>query len=139
MSRRRLRANSYVGFTLLEVLVALVVLTLSIGAVVSQAAALNRNGSHLTNKTFALWVAQNRLAELRLGSTRLTVSDTRGETEFGARTWYWTQRISNVGSGTSLQRIDIAVFAEPVRATLGRREVAPLVDLSGFRSARDNS
>ena len=139
MSMSCTRPRNCVGFTLLEVLVALVVLTVSIGAVVSQATSLNRNGSHLMHKTYALWVAHTRLAELQLVSSRLAVSDTRGQAEFGARTWYWTQRISNVGGGTALQRIEIAVFAEPVRTTAGGRDVAPLIDLIGFRAAGDNS
>ena len=134
MSARRIRTCTCVGFTLLEVLVALVIMTLSVGAIVSQAASLNRNGSHLMAKTYALWIAQNRLAELQLNTVRLAVSDTRGEVEFGAHTWYWTQRISDVGSGVPLRRIDVAVFTEQVKFTLNSNAVAPVVNLTGFQA-----
>ena len=120
------------GFTLLEVLVALTIVTLAIGAVVSQAASLNRNGVHLSDKTFALWVAQNRLGELELGAVPPAVADTRGEAALGGRTWFWRQRVSTVGGDAALRRIDVLVFDRPPGSgALGAKERA-LVDLTGF-------
>ncbi len=127
-----MRQASRRGFTLLEVLIALVVLAVSIGAVVSQAASLNRNGVHLANKTYALWVAQNRIAELQLSNAALEVSEVRGVSELAGRTWHWTQRVSNVGTATTLQRVDVRVHERRPAATLSEQGPGPLVELSGF-------
>jgi len=59
--RRRTRA-----FTLVEVLIALVVLAVGVIAMVSGASDFARNASDLRQRALARWVAENRLIELGL-------------------------------------------------------------------------
>lgn len=59
MSRQR-------GFTLIEVMVALVIVAIALAAGVKAAGALTDNASRLRSVGAAQWCAENRLTELRL-------------------------------------------------------------------------
>jgi len=54
------------GFTLLEVLVAMVVVGTALGASLRAVGSLMQNGSALRSSMMATWSAENRLAQLRL-------------------------------------------------------------------------
>ena len=54
------------GFTLIEVLVALTIVAITLGAGIKAAGALTNNASRLADVSMAQWCADNELAELRL-------------------------------------------------------------------------
>jgi general secretion pathway protein I len=54
------------GFTLIEVLVALVIVAIALGAGIKAAGALTNNAARLTEVSAAQWCAENVLTELRL-------------------------------------------------------------------------
>lgn len=54
------------GFTLIEVLVALVIVAIALGAGIKAAGALANNAERLTQISAAQWCAENLLTELRL-------------------------------------------------------------------------
>jgi len=54
------------GFTLIEVLVALVIVATALGAGIKAAGALTHNAERLTVMSSAQWCAENALTELRL-------------------------------------------------------------------------
>lgn len=54
------------GFTLIEVLVALVIVAIALGAGIKAAGALTNNAERLTQISAAQWCAENQLTELRL-------------------------------------------------------------------------
>ena len=54
------------GFTLLEVLVALVIVGTALGASLRAVGSLTQNSSHLRVAMMAAWSAENRLAQVRL-------------------------------------------------------------------------
>ena len=76
-SRKRARAHS-AGFTLLEVLVALVIVGTALGASLRAIGSLTQNSNGLRASMMATWSAENRLAEIRLA---------RQWPEFGTRTF----------------------------------------------------
>ena len=55
------------GFTLLEVLVALVIVGTALGASLRAVGSLTQNSSDLRASMMATWSAENRLAQIRLG------------------------------------------------------------------------
>lgn len=54
------------GFTLLEVLVALVIVGTALGASLRAVASLTQNSEGLRSSTLATWSAENRLTQIRL-------------------------------------------------------------------------
>ena len=60
------RARRHAGFTLLEVLVALVIVGTALGASLRAVGSLTQNSSGLRAAMMATWSAENRLAQVRL-------------------------------------------------------------------------
>jgi len=57
------------GFTLLEVLVALVIVGVALGASLRAVGSLTQNSHHLRSAMMATWSAENRLSQIRLSTT----------------------------------------------------------------------
>ncbi|HEV8330085.1 MAG TPA: type II secretion system minor pseudopilin GspI [Steroidobacteraceae bacterium] len=113
------------GFTLIEVMVALIVVALGmLGAItaVSQAAS---NGGYLRERSMAHWVAMNRLTEARLQKNAPPISKTSDEVEMGGRKWKWTMNVTQTQVET-MRRIDVSV--RPVEAP----ETSSLASITGF-------
>ncbi len=64
---RTSRHKTTKGFTLLEVLVALVIIGTALGASLRAVGSLTQNSSGLRASMMATWSAENRLAQIRLG------------------------------------------------------------------------
>jgi general secretion pathway protein I len=62
------RGRSAAGFTLLEVLVALVIVGTALGACLRAVGSLTQNSDGLRASMMATWSAENRLTQIRLGS-----------------------------------------------------------------------
>ncbi|MCP1339199.1 type II secretion system minor pseudopilin GspI [Idiomarina sp. M1R2S28] len=81
------------GFTLIEVMVALSVFSLAALAALQAASGHLTGLSALQDKTFAQYVASNRLAELSL-ENKWPLEDKRsGQQEQAGVTWYWQQQV----------------------------------------------
>ena len=104
-----LRTKRHAGFTLLEVLVALAVLALALGTLIKVGADNANNAAYLRDKTFAHWIAMNRIAELRLEEQWPATGTRRGDSEMGGREWHWEAEISDT-SDKAIRRVEVAVF-----------------------------
>jgi general secretion pathway protein I len=104
----RQAASRIAGFTLIEVMVALVVAALALGAVAASVARMADNAFTLRERTYASWVAQNKIVELRLANVLPEVSKSNGEVEFAGREWAWDATISETGI-ENLFRVDVVV------------------------------
>ena len=78
------------GFTLLEVLVALAVLSITLLAALKSSGSIVRNSTGLKERTLAHWVAMNRAAELKLQANWITLGTTHGQATMANQNWYWT-------------------------------------------------
>jgi general secretion pathway protein I len=67
------------GFTLIEVLVALTIVAITLGAGIKAAGALTNNSQRLADFSAAQWCADNQLTALRLANTTPPI----GDSEFG--------------------------------------------------------
>ncbi|MCW8996356.1 MAG: type II secretion system minor pseudopilin GspI [Psychromonas sp.] len=99
------------GMTLLEVMLALVILAMSGLAVMKSASEALSNQGYLQQKTLALWVAGNRLAELKL-QKQWPSPDWKNETEeMAGNTWYL--RYKTVATDNSdFKALDIEVSSQ---------------------------
>ena len=64
-----MQTKKQTGFTLLEVLVALVIVGVALGASLRAVGSLTQNSTHLRITMMAMWSAENRLAQIRLSKT----------------------------------------------------------------------
>ncbi len=62
-------SRDHAGFTLLEVLVALVIVGVALGASLRAVGSLTQNSDHLRSAMMATWSAENRLSQIRLSTT----------------------------------------------------------------------
>ncbi len=78
------------GFTLLEILVALAMLSLVCISMATSGGRAVDNAGYLKERTLSTWVAMNKAAEIRLINKWITTSTDEGEAEMGGRKWQWT-------------------------------------------------
>ena len=114
------------GFTLLEVLIALAVLALSMGAVIKATSDYTGSEAYLRDRTLSMWVARNVLVEFQLGKEWPSIGERKGSGEMGSREWRWLARISQTDE-PELRRLDVEVY--PLDSD---DDEQPLSVLSGF-------
>ena len=108
MNRRRSDRRRSAGFTLLEVMVALGIAALSLTAVTAAMSQMVDAASSMRERTYASWIAQNKIAEMRLSNVVPDVSEDSGEVEFAGLEWTWRSTVSETGV-ENLYRVDVAV------------------------------
>ncbi len=96
------------GFTLIEVMVALAIAALGLAAVAASVSQMVDAGTAMQQRTYASWIAQNKIAELRLANVVPDVSETSGDTIYADREWTWRATISETGV-ENLFRVDVRV------------------------------
>ena len=107
------------GFTLLEVMIALLVITLGMGAVIVTTGESAWKSSHLRESTIASWVAYNEIAMFRAKRTWSEATSRSGETEMANTQWNWQMKISATDD-PSLRRVDVEVFIDGDTAVKSR-------------------
>jgi len=112
------------GFTLLEVMVALAVIAFALAAGVSAVSGSTRNAAGLEQRTYAHWVAMNKMAELQINTQWPDIDTTRGSELLARHEWFWSINVSNTPYDR-MRRIDIQVRAD-------EDDESPLVTLTGF-------
>jgi len=96
------------GMTLLEVMLALVIMSTSGVAVMNAASGAINNQAYLQNKTLALWVASNGLAELKLKKLWPAASWQQDTAELAGATWYLRYKTVETGD-SGFKALDIEV------------------------------
>lgn len=117
------------AFTLLEVLVALAVLTMGIGTVIKIAGSQASQLAYLKDKTIALWVANNKVNEMQLDKWPNTGTST-GHEFMASQDWDWKVKVSNTDD-RDLRRLDIEVKRT-------NEDGEPVVRFIAFTGRRNN-
>jgi general secretion pathway protein I len=100
------------GFTLIEVLIALLVVALGMGALLSTIATSADTVARLRDKSFAQWIALNQIAKVRLSGQQPQVGITTGDEEYAGAQWRWEQEILDPGVAGIL-RVEVRVGLRP--------------------------
>ena len=108
------------GFTLLEVLVALAVLAIAMGAIIHAATQSINTTATLRDRTFAGWVARNQINTLLLETKPWPEEGSRaGNAELANRGWRWEARFYKADD-PDLRRLELTVRAGETGAELGK-------------------
>ena len=123
------------GFTLLEVLVALAIIAIAMGAVLSTSGSQASSAAYLKQKTIAHWVAMNELTLVQI-EKKITEEGSRdGSTEMAGVEWYWTRTIKKVTYGgifAGVYEIEFHVYSD-------RKREHSLTKLAGYVSSQPDA
>jgi general secretion pathway protein I len=112
------------GFTLVEVLVALAIVSIALMAALRAAGQGTQAAGELRLRVLAGWVAENRLAEHRARGDWLPVGIGRGTQTQGGVEFAWREEVISTAH-PAFRRVDVFVSAPA-------QESRPLARLTGF-------
>jgi general secretion pathway protein I len=115
------------GFTLVEVLVALSVMSIAVIALLNVQGASGAVSSGVRERLFAEIVADNLLVEALAAPGDLAAAETSGEVTAAGQVWHWTRKVSATGD-RDIKRIDVSVRSAP--------EDSAVAVVSAFRGLR---
>lgn len=116
------------GFTLIEVLAAVAVLALALGACIAGASQYAANASYLRDKAVASWVARNKLVELHLAQAWPELGKSDGIEQMAGREWRWRVEVLETPDD-KVRRVDVYVDAPGAGK---KKDGGQLAMLSGF-------
>jgi general secretion pathway protein I len=86
-------SKKLLGFTLIEVMLAMAVFSIAGIALLSAATNNARNIGYLEDKMFANWVAANQLVTNNLVAKWPPKNNVKGDVELAGRIWFWQQKV----------------------------------------------
>jgi general secretion pathway protein I len=124
MSARPSQHAGAAGFTLIEVLVALAIIAVTLGAGIKAAGALTNNTQRLVEVTAAQWCAENQLTGLKLSHTFPSVGDAEFSCDqFG--TSYKGKQATRPTPNPNFRRVDAQIFNEDDQPVLTLSTILP--------------
>ena len=96
------------GFTLIEVLAALVIVGLGMLGVIQAVIQAVNNGTYLREKTLAHWIAMNLVTERRLMTSPPEIGKNSDVIDYAGQRWRWTVAVSETAV-ESMRRFDVSV------------------------------
>jgi len=118
------------GFTLLEVLVALGVLAIALGAIIQSISQTTSNAGYLRDKTFAHWVAMNQVAELQAQKAFPNLGTDQGSQFLANHEWFWKQTVEEVPFPTELGELGMEIRAVTIEVRRERNDKQSLVSVT---------
>ncbi len=104
------RCNKHAGFTLIEVLIALAIVSIALLSALRAAGQGTNNVAELRSRLLAGWVAENLLAEHRARADWLPTGIQRGTSREGGIDFTWREEVIDTPN-PAFRRLDIRVFA----------------------------
>lgn len=111
------------GFTLIEVMIALAIAAISLAAATAAVSQMIDGAQGMQERTYASWVAQNRIVELRLANVVPEADRTTSEVTFANQEW----RLETIITETGIENL----FRVDVRVSLDNRDALSGV-VTGF-------
>ena len=119
------------GFTLIEVLVALAIVAIGMAAVLETLTSSANTTVYLQDKTFAEWVALNRLETVRLTGTVPTAGTSNDETTYAGQSWAWRQKVTTIEKIPGMVQIEVDVRPADSKAGDNRGWYASAIGFMG--------
>ncbi len=116
------KTPSGAGFSLLEVVIAMAIVSIALLALSRTGGSAPARYVDLQQRTVALWVADNALAELRLNEGFPQPGTRFGRENMADISWRWQAEISQ-SSEPSIRRVDVTVYLDGIP---GQDELAVL-------------
>jgi general secretion pathway protein I len=111
------------GFTLIEIMVALAIITITLGAIIENTTAANINAQYLRDKTVAGWIAMNQISLVRAKRQWSSASSKTGEVEMAGQQWEWKINFVKTDDA-NIRRLNVQIFKLDAEK--------PIVTMSGF-------
>jgi len=99
------------GFTLIEVMVALTIIAISLGALLSTSGTQASSVTYLKQKTLAHWVAVNELTQIRIAKEFPNLGDKKGSVTMANHEWYWV-RTTKKTEDENARQITFTLYAD---------------------------
>jgi general secretion pathway protein I len=97
------------GFTLVEVLVALVIVAFGISGALAALSSAADNAARMRDKSCAQWIGFNQIATTRLALQVPAVGTTTGELDYARSHWTWQQSVEETKELPGVQRLTVKV------------------------------
>lgn len=114
------------GFTLLEVLIAMAVISVALTAIIKTGSNTTANTAYLKQKTYAHWIAMDRIAELQTEQDWPSRGTQKDTVKMLGQEWEWTQ-VTSETVDPNLRRVEVSVILAD-----GGDEDFPLVTMVAF-------
>jgi general secretion pathway protein I len=98
------------GFSLLEVLIALAVISIAVLALSQSGGQAPRHYQQLQTQAEALWVAENVVTGLRIDERFPVIGTRSGSQRMGLREWRWQAEIQATADA-DIRRAEVSVFS----------------------------
>ena len=108
------RLKTSAGFTLVEVLVALAIIAIALGALLSTSGSQANSVGYLKNKTLAHWVAVNEMNRLNIEKRFPDLGKAPGSSDMANNEWFWSREVLATEDPRARQ-VTITVFADDER------------------------
>lgn len=104
------------GFTLLEVLVAIAIFAIAAGAIVKTTSEHLNSANQLKAITVATWVANNQLSLASIENKRQwpAKNNLTGQSKMANGTWYWQQTVSKTDD-PDIAQVTVSVYTDSER------------------------
>ena len=89
-------------------MVALVIVSLALAGVAASLGQMIDTANTMRDRTFASWIAQNQIAEMRLAGVIPEVGESSDEVDYANTTWLWTANVSETGV-ENLLKVEVSV------------------------------
>ena len=111
LSPKSYHRNKQAGMTLIEVLIALAIVSIAMTAIIKATTQSIRGTSHLQNKMIATWVAQDVINEFRVKLRELPDASDREKINMLNQDWYWQAEQTDTAN-PRIKKMEVNVYTE---------------------------